>query len=98
MQALVKQLYNHGVRRSDREINADPGLAGMLSLYRSGGRFELSLHAFGNDSVRTPLIPVLLDATAISMHHGKILWRGLQHADNNATYLQEWSSCLIGPA
>jgi hypothetical protein len=96
MLVKVKILRNRGVRRSDREIGADAGVDGQLTLYQSGGQCELKLS--GDDGSRKePIIPVLFDAKLVTMHGDKMLFQGLDRQGQvaDAQYFQEWSVMVL---
>lgn len=96
MLVKVKILRAHGARRSDREIGSDAGADGNLSLYRSGGRYELKLFA-DDGSRQEPIIPVLFDARLVTMHGNKMLFQGLECRGEiaDAQHFQEWSVLVL---
>lgn len=89
MQYTVKILRHRGARRSEREIMAEPGTDGQLIGVHIGPSFELKLFA-GDGSRQKPVIPVLIDATLISMHGDKKLFRGVEET-GSTQFVQEWS-------
>lgn len=96
MRVTLKQLRQRGVRRSERELASDEGIACVMTLAQVGGSLVLKVHADGDDSQMAPLVPVLFDAVCVSVHGGRMIWRGHQRhgaADDKSapTYLQEWS-------
>ena len=93
----VKQLRRNGARRSDHQIQSEPGIDGQLTMASVGGIYELKLHVANDGSSRDPLIPVLLDARLISMHGDKMLFRGLERCGGteSTTFLQEWSVMFL---
>lgn len=57
---------------------------------------ELKLHAAGDDAQANATIPVLFNATLISMHGARMLFSGLerqgpQNDPKALTYMQEWA-------
>lgn len=96
MLVKVKILRRHGVRRSDREIGADAGTDGNLTLYQSSGSCELKLFA-DDGSRQEPIIPMLFDARLVTMHNNKMLFQGLERQGEiaDAQYFQEWSVMVL---
>lgn len=100
MYSNIKQLRQRGVRRSDREIGSDEGIFGTLTLVNCAGHIVLSVHAWGDSSHQTPLIPKLYDAVIVGMHGNGMLFRGFQRPGNPddkaaPTYAQEWSIQVV---
>jgi hypothetical protein len=96
MLVKVKRLRDRGARRSDRDISADVGADGSLSMYRAGPAIELKL--FGDDGSRqAPIIPILYDAQLVTMHGNKMLFQGIERTGDVAAaqYLQEWSVMVV---
>ena len=96
MYSTVKRLRRGGARLADRDIQADPGTVGHLTMVGVAGTRELKLHGAGDDSKQGPLIPVLFDAEMISMHGARMLFKGFERQGNQAdrngyTVMQEWS-------
>ena len=98
MLVKVKILRQCGARRSDREIGADAGVDGRISLYQSGGQCELKLFA-DDGSRQEPIVPILFDAKVVTIHGDKMLYRGIERAGaaEDAQYLQEWSVMVLAP-
>jgi hypothetical protein len=90
MYSIVKSLRIRGKRKSDREIQSEPGIAGDLTLALCGTVYELKL-CRRDDSLKAPVIPELLDAKLIAMHGDKMLFRGLERGPEGAEWAQEWS-------
>jgi hypothetical protein len=61
MYGSVKQLRELGKRKHDREIQADEGATGVLTLSNVGGIYELQV-TYRNNSLMRPMIPVLVQA------------------------------------
>lgn len=96
MYSKIKRLRVRGARRSDREVTADPGVVGHLTMAIVGPVRQLKVHGAGDDSQRTPAIPILFDPTIIAMGANRMLFAGLERqgdqADPNAQVcLQEWA-------
>lgn len=90
MYSTVKTLRSRGKKKDMREIQSDPGVSGDLVLALCGSLYELKIHAT-DDSTMQPIIPSLLDARLISMHNGKMLFRGFEQGSDGAEWAQEWS-------
>lgn len=89
MNYTVKILRRRGIRRPERDIQADPGTSGQLNGAHVGVTFELKLHS--GDARMEPIIPVLTDARLVSMHGDKMLFRGVERDAGGAEWVQEWS-------
>jgi hypothetical protein len=96
MHSKVKILRRHGARLNERDISAQEGHDGELTLYRSGGSIELKLSA-PNDQRKEAIIPVLYDAKLVTMHGNGMLFRGMERTgdEKGAQYLQEWSVMIL---
>lgn len=96
MYGKIKQLRQRGIRRSDREINSDPGTDGEFTFALVGGIYELKLAA-PDDSQLKPVIPILYDAKLITMHGDKMLFKGEERApgDNGPSFVQEWAVLVM---
>lgn len=96
MHCTVKLLRNRGVRRSLAEINSDAGTTGDATLALVGAVYELKVYD-PNDSQRKPIAPILYDARLVSMHSGRMLFRGLERvgAEEGPQFLQEWSVLVL---
>ena len=90
MKAHVKILRRNGERRSERDIGADPGVRGNMTMVVVGTRTELKL-ADPNDSQMKPLIPVLYHARLTTMHGNRMLFQGLTAPREDGGQPQEWS-------
>jgi hypothetical protein len=90
MYSIVKRLRTRGIRKHDREIQSDQGLAGDLTLAMCAAGPELKLSS-DDGSRQEPIIPVLNDAKLITMHGDKMLFRGFERGEGGAEYAQEWS-------
>lgn len=90
MKAHVKVLRRNGERKSERDISADPGVHGDMTMVKVGDRPELKLAAL-NDSQMKPLIPVLYHARLVTMHGNRMLFQGLTAQREDGGKPQEWS-------
>lgn len=86
-------MRSRGVRRQDLDVQADPGVVGLLSLHTSSNYRQLSLQMPTSDGILTDLLPPLYEAVVINIRNGRMIFRGAQKEVNDeraATYLQEW--------
>lgn len=90
MYSIVKRLRDRGRRRPDREIQADLGTAGVLSLACVAGVYELKL-SDRNDSTMQPIMPVLCDVKLTTLGSSRMLFKGLERGPDGAEWAQEWS-------
>ena len=96
MRVIVKRLYNRGVRRSDREIQNDPGQVGVMTCATVETRRRMKVHAIGDDSQMRPILPELFDPAILAVGNSKMLLRGVAYANPDDApgapkYEQEWS-------
>ena len=92
----VKRLRQRGARKSDRDIQTDPGVVGHITMATVGTDREMKLHAAGDDSRRTPIIPLLFNPTITAMHGKRQLFEGLERQGNQddpaaPLFMQEWA-------
>lgn len=78
MYSIVKRLRVRGARRPDRDIYADPGAAGHLTMCAVETWRELKLFAVGTDARPESIIPVLFEPQLVAMHGNRMLFRGLE--------------------
>lgn len=90
MYGTVKRLRNRGIRKHGREILADQGTTGDITLAMCAAGPELKLSS-DDGSRQEPIIPVLNDAKLITMHGDKMLFKGYERGEGGAEYVQEWS-------
>lgn len=96
MYSKVKRLRRGGARRSDRDIQADPGKVGHVTMATVGINREMKLHAAGDDSQRLPIIPLLLNPIITAMVGNRQLFSGLERQGDQADahaplFVQEWA-------
>lgn len=96
MYSKVKRLRVRGARRSDREINSDPGSVGHVTMVTVGNVKEMKLHAAGDDARRTPVIPLLYEPIIQAMHGARMLLSGMERQGDQADpaaplFMQEWA-------
>jgi hypothetical protein len=94
MYSIVKRLRQRGLRKHDRDIQSDQGATGDLTLTLGGDGAQLKLSS-DDGSRQEPIIPVLLDARLITMHHDKMLFRGIERGEGGAEFVQEWSVLVL---
>lgn len=103
MYSKITQFRQRGVRRSDRDINNDPGTFGAVMLVGSGLHTRMEVREWGNTGTEGVLLPALWDARCITWHAGMMLWQGFQHASRgdqlgSPVYFQEWRIEVVGMA
>lgn len=94
MYSIVKRLRTRGIRQHDRDIQSDQGVTGDITLSLCGDGAQLKLSS-DDGSRQEPIIPVLLDARLVTMHHDKMLFRGIERGDGGAEFVQEWSVLVL---
>jgi hypothetical protein len=96
MYSRIKVLRRHGARMAERDISAQKGHDGELTLYRTGSSIELKL-SDPNDQRKEPIIPILYDARLVTMHGDRMLFQGMERTgdEKRAQYMQEWSVMIL---
>lgn len=102
MYSIVKRLRTRGERRSDREIAADEGVVGHLTVCKVDKLTVMSIYAPLDDSQRKPIVPNLYGAKVVFMHGDGMLVQGWERVGNRADpdppmQKQEWSVKLAVP-
>jgi hypothetical protein len=95
MKVTVTRLRERGKRRSDHEIQNDPGTTGDMRLAAVAGIPELSLAAVEDEQKRKPIIPSLYNAELVTMHDNGMLFRGYEKGSDGAGYVQEWRAVVL---
>lgn len=95
MYSTVKMLRERGKRKHDRDIQADAGTTGILSLVCVGGIYELKL-SDRNDSTMQPILPVLCDVKLTTLGSSRMLFKGLERGADGAEWAQEWAVQVSG--
>ena len=90
MYSTVKRLRDRGKRKHDRDIQADPGKSGVLTLANVAGYYELNL-SDRNDSTMKPILPTLHDAKLTTLGSSRMLFKGLERAEDGTEWAQEWA-------
>ena len=103
MYCKVKRLRRGGERITDREIHADPGVVGHMTVCQVETFIVAKLHGAGDDARKTPLFPELFRARVVSMNADKMLFQGFERIGNQAdptapTIKQEWAiQVMVAP-
>jgi hypothetical protein len=95
MYATITRLRERGKRRSDHDIQNDPGTTGDMRLAAVAGILELSLAAIEDEQQRKPIIQSLYDAKLVTMHGNGMLFRGYEKGTDDAGYVQEWRAVVL---
>lgn len=90
MYSTIKRLRDRGKRKHSRDIQADSGAGGVLTLANVGGIYELQL-TDRNDSTMQPMIPTLYDAKLTTLGASRMLFRGYERGSDGAEWAQEWA-------
>jgi hypothetical protein len=96
MYSRIKRLRAGGERKPDRDISADPGTVGHMTVVSVAGEIVATVYAVGSTGRQDPIIPMLYRAKLTSMHNDRMLLQGYERpggdrgkdADRNR---QEWS-------
>jgi len=96
MYSKIKRLRRGGARVSDKEIAADPGLIGHVTVYMVEKVVHMSAHAPMGQGRPTPILPTLYRAKLTSMHGDRMLVQGFERVGNQeepdaAVQKQEWA-------
>ena len=95
MYSIIKRLRERGRRKHSRDIQADSGAAGILTLANVGGIYELQL-TDRNDSTMQPMIPKLYEAQLTTLGSSRMLFKGLERGSDGAEWAQEWAVQISG--
>lgn len=97
MHCKVKILRSKGVRRAERDIAADAGHEGELTMHMAAAGCELQLTSV-DGSVQTAVIPPLHDARLVTMHTNRMYYQGIERTGekDDAQYFQEWAVMVVG--
>lgn len=96
MYSKVKRLRRGGERIPDRDISADPGHVGHMTICQVGTVIVAKLHAAGDDARKTALFPELRRAKVVAMNANRMLFQGYERVGNQADQdgpliKQEWA-------
>lgn len=96
MYSKIKRLRSRGERKPDREIGADPGTVGHMTVVRLAEVPVASVYGAGSSGRQDPLIPMLFRAKLVSMHNNRMLLQGYERVGdqddpNCPVVAQEWA-------
>lgn len=96
MYSKIKRLRRGGERISDRDIAADPGTVGHMTVCQVETTIVAKVHAAGDDSRMSPIIPELFRARIVGMRGDKMLLQGFERIGDRlvpdaAMIRQEWA-------
>jgi hypothetical protein len=96
MYSKIKRLRKRGERLDDREISADPGTVGYMTVILLEGVAVASVHDVHNAGGQAPLIPMLFRARLVTMHNDRMLLQGYERTGNqddsaSPVIKQEWA-------
>lgn len=102
MYSHIKRLRTRGERKADRDISADPGTIGNVSVFRQGNEIVAAAYAGGGMGKPGEVLPTLYRARLVTMQGQAMLFQGWerplgydqQDIDANK---QEWSVRLMEP-
>jgi len=103
MYCKIKRLRRGGERIHDREIQADLGIVGHMTICRVETTTVAKVHAAGDDARKTPMFPELWRAKITAMNADRMLFQGYERvgnqADPNAAMIkQEWAvQVMVAP-
>lgn len=89
-----------GERKADRDISADTGVVGNLSVFRQGREVVAAVYAGGGTGQPGELLPTLYRARLVTMTGGGMLFQGWERPrgydqDDTERNKQEWSVKLM---
>lgn len=96
MYSKIKRLRNRGERLDDREISADPGTVGYMTVYLLEDVPVASVYDVHSVGGQAPLIPMLFRARLVTMQNDRMLLQGYERTggqDDPASPVikQEWA-------
>jgi hypothetical protein len=96
MYSKIKRLRARGERKPDRDISADPGAVGNLSVFRQGSEIVAAFYASGGTGRPGELLPTLYRTRRVTMQGQGMLLQGWERPLGNDqvdtdTNKQEWS-------
>ncbi|MFL9881152.1 hypothetical protein PQR63_22330 [Herbaspirillum rhizosphaerae] len=102
MYSIIRQFRSEGIRRTEVEIAADAGFAGIVGMSLAGTTRQMTLSAQKSDEgTSVLLLPPLYEPQLLSMHADGMIVRGWQRLSGSKTtpgptYLQEWLLTFVG--
>jgi hypothetical protein len=100
MYSHIKRHREAGRRKADRDISADVGVIGHVSVFRQGSEIVAAAYATGGTGQPGAILPLLYRARLVTMHgHGMLLqgWErplGCDQVDADGNK-QKWSVKLL---
>lgn len=96
MYSKIKRLRARGERKSDREISADPGIIGSMTVVLLANVAVASVYSAVSGGRQDPLIPMLFRAKLVTMHNDRMLLQGYertggQEDPDSPMIKQEWA-------
>lgn len=100
MYSHIKRLRARGERKPDRDISADPGAVGNLTVFKQGTEVVAAFYAGGGMGKPGELLPTLYRARLVTMHGGGMLFQGWERPlgddqEDTDKNKQEWSVHLM---
>jgi hypothetical protein len=90
MYSKIKRLRSRGERKLDREIGADPGTVGHMTVVRLADVPVASVYGVGSSGRQDPFVPMLFRAKLVSMHNNRMLLQGYERIGN-----QDYPDCPV---
>lgn len=100
MHSHIKRLRSGGQRKADRDISAEVGVAGCISVFIQAGEVVAAAYAGGGTGKPGELLPLLYRMKLVTMQGNCMLFqgwerpRGYDQADTDENK-QEWSIKLM---
>lgn len=96
MYSKIKRLRSCGQRLEDRDISADQGTVGYMTVFLLADVPVASVYDVHSSGRQDPLLPMLFRARLVSMHNDRMLLQGYERTgdqDDPASALlkQEWA-------
>jgi hypothetical protein len=76
MYSHIKRLRVDGQRKADRDISADPGAIGHVSVFRQGSEIVAAAYATGGTGQPGQILPLLYRARLVTMQGQGMLFQG----------------------
>lgn len=100
MYSQVKRIRAGGERKPDRDISADAGVVGTVSVFRQGREVVAALYAAGGTGKPGELLPTLYRARLVTMTGDIMLFQGWERPrgydqEDTERNKQEWSVKLM---
>jgi hypothetical protein len=95
MKVTVTRLRELGKRRTDHDIDNDPGVYGEITLAPVASVHQLKLSEV-NDQQLKPLIPILYVQGPPNIHGSVMLYLGFEKGSDGGSHVQEWRIIVAG--